>query len=72
MNTLREALTQKVETVDFRGNNVGGDRKANVRLQPRSVVVPFRLEARVGTVESRCEDLEKRHWKKVWRSMVED
>jgi hypothetical protein len=30
------------------------------------------LKATVRTIDSRRDDLERMHWKKIWRSMVED
>jgi hypothetical protein len=30
------------------------------------------LKATIRTIDSRRDDLERTHWKKIWRSMVED
>ena len=72
MNTLLETPDQETETVERRYDDVGGARKACriPRNQDRSEL--RRLKATVRTIDSRGDDLEQKHWKKVWRSTVED
>jgi hypothetical protein len=72
MNTLLEAPAHEAETVDLRPDDVGVVRKAN-GSPPNQGRSEWRwLKATVRTIDSRRDDLERTHWKKIWRSTVED
>ncbi len=72
MNTLLEAPAHEAETVDLRHDDVGVARKAcRISLNQGRSELRW-LKATVRTIDSRRDDLERMHWKKVWRSMVED
>jgi len=72
MNTLLEAPAHEAETVERRHDDVGVARKACriSRDQGRSDL--HWLKATVRTIDSRSDALDQKHWKKVWRSMVEN
>lgn len=72
MNTLLEVPAQEAETVDLRRDDGGGFRKTNGRPPDQGRSELRWLKAIVRTIDLRREDLERTHWKKVWRSMVED
>jgi hypothetical protein len=72
MNTLLKATAQEIETDYRRHDNTKGDRNAKASLRNQGIVVPLWLKARARTIGLGREDLERSHWKKVWRSMDED
>ena len=72
MNTLLEAPAPEAETVEHGHDDAGAAGKTCriSRNQGRSEL--RRLKATVRAIASRCDDIERTHWKKVWLSMVED
>ena len=72
MNTLLEAPAHEAETVDFRHDDVGVVRKANKSPLNQGRSGLRWLKATVRTINSRRDDLERTHWKKIGRSMVGD
>jgi hypothetical protein len=72
MNTLLEAPAHEAETADLRHDGAGVIRKAN-GSPPNHACSGLRwLKATVQTIDSRRDRLERKRWKKVWRSMGED
>jgi hypothetical protein len=71
MNTRLEALAREAGTVGLRHDAVGIVRKAcRISLnQGRSGL--HWLKVTIRTVDSRRDDLERMHWKKVWRSLFD-
>lgn len=61
----------RAETVDIRHTHVGAVWKANGSPPGQSRSERW-LKAAVRTIDSRRDDFERTHWKKVWRSMAED
>jgi hypothetical protein len=72
MNTLLEAPAHEAETVDLRPGDVGVVRKANGSPPNQGRSELRWLKATVRTIDSRRDNLERTHWKKIWRSTVED
>jgi len=72
MNTRFEAPVREAETVADCCEPVGVDRKANRRPSNQGRFKSLWLKAAVRTLEFRRDGLERMHWRKVWRSMVED
>ena len=72
MNTLLEAPAHETETVDLRRDDVGVVRKAKGSPPNQGRFKLRWLKAVVRTIDSRRDDLERTHWKKVWRSMFAD
>ena len=72
MNTLLEAPAHEAETVDPRDDDAGVVRKANGSPPNQGRSELRWLKAIVRTIDSRRDNLERMHWKKVWRSMVKD
>lgn len=72
MNTLFAAPAREAEVVDLRRNDVGAARKANGTPPQQRRSGPRWLKVIVRRIDSRRDALVRAHWKKVWRSMVED
>jgi len=72
MNTLLEAPAYEAEAVDLGRDHVGAVRKANRSPLNQGRPELRWLKAAGRTIDSRRDRLERNHWKKVWRSMVED
>jgi len=72
MNTLLEAPAHEAETAGLRHDDAGVVRKAKGSPTNQGRSELRWLKAIVRTIDSRRDDLERMHWKKVWRSMVED
>jgi hypothetical protein len=70
--TRLEAPADKVETVDVVDNDIEVIRKAIGSPPDQDSPVPLWLKARARTVNFRHHELAQTHWKKVWRSMVEE
>jgi hypothetical protein len=71
MNALLEAPAHKPETVDLCHDDAGVAGKANrISLNPDSPA-PLWLKARAQTIGFRHGELERTHWRKVWRAMFE-
>jgi hypothetical protein len=71
MNALLEAPAHEPEAVDLRRDDAGVAGKANrISLNPGSPA-PLWLKARAQTIGFRHGDLERTHWRKVWRAMFE-
>ena len=72
MNPLLETPSDQAETVGLRHDDGGGARKTGrITLNRGSPVLRW-LEAAAQTIDFRLDDLERTHWKKVWRSMLDD
>jgi hypothetical protein len=71
MKTLPEAPAYEAETVDLHHGD-GGVRKTNGSPPHKGRGGLRWLTAPVRTIDSRRDALERKHWKKVWRSMGED
>lgn len=72
MNLLLETPALETATIDL-----GRDRVRGARRTTGSPPHPGRsglrgLRATVRTKDARRDDLERTHWRKVWRSMQED
>lgn len=72
MNTLLEAPAHEAETAGLRPDDAGVVRKANGSPPNQGRSELRWLKATIRTIDSRRDDLERTHWKKIWRSMVED
>jgi hypothetical protein len=72
MNTLLEAPADEGEAVDLRHDAAGVVRKANGSPPSQGRSESRWLKATIRAIDSRRDALERMHWKKVWRSMVED
>jgi len=72
MNTLLEAPARETERVDLRHDGVGVAWNAFRIFLNQGSPAPLWLKARARTIGFRRDDLERTHWKKVWRSMVVD
>jgi hypothetical protein len=72
LHTRLEAPAHKVETAVRDHDDIPVVRKAKGNLPDQDSPVPLWLKARARTVNFRHHDLTRTHWKKVWRSMVED
>jgi len=72
MNALLEARSHDAEKVDLCRDDIGGFRKANGSPPNQDRSELRWLKAIVRTIDARRDGLERMHWKKVWRSMVED
>jgi hypothetical protein len=71
MNTLLEAPAHEPETVGLCHDDDGVAGQANpISLNPDSPA-PLWLKARAQTIGFGRGDLERTHWRKVWRAMVE-
>jgi hypothetical protein len=72
MNTLLKAPAGEAEAVDLCQDDVGVVRKVNGSSpdQGRSELGWLKASARM--LDCRRDALERGHWRKVWRSMVED
>jgi hypothetical protein len=72
MNTLLEARSRKAETVGLCPDDPGAFQKANGGPPTQGDSERRWLRATVRTADSRRDDLQRTHWKKVWRSIDED
>jgi len=72
MNPLLEIPAHVARTVDLCRDGVGLARKANGSPPNQGRSRPRWLKATFRAIDSRRDALERMHWKKVWRSMVED
>ncbi len=72
MNNLLEASARETERVDLRHDGVGVAWNAFRIFLSRGSPAPLWLKARTRTIDFRRDDLERTHWKKVSRSMVQD
>jgi hypothetical protein len=72
VNTLFETPDHQTETFDHRCEQEGMVRKANNRVPNQGRSRLRWLKAAVRNIDSRRDALERMHWQKVWRSMVED
>ena len=72
MNIRLGVPAYKTEMVDLRHDHVGVVRKANGSPANHGRSGLSWLEATARTIDFRRDDLERTHWKKVWRSMVVD
>jgi hypothetical protein len=71
MNALLEAPSNQAETVGLRHDDDGVARKTcRISLNQGSPVLRW-LEATAQTIDFELDDLERTHWKKVWRSMLD-
>ena len=72
MNTLFEAPAHEAETFDLHRQEVGVARKSNGSPPQHGFSKLRGLNVTVRSIDSRCDDLEQKHWKKVWRFMQND
>ena len=72
MNMLLEARSHGDGTLDLRHDDVGVVGKANGSPSKEARSELRWLKVTVRTIDARRDDLMLTHWKKVWRSMVED
>jgi hypothetical protein len=72
MNALPDTLAPEAETVDLCRDDFAVARKAKGSSPDQGWPKLRWSKATVRTIDSRRDDLERTHWKKVWRSMVED
>lgn len=72
MNTLFKSHFHKAEIAGLHRENVWFVRNTNGSTPDQSLSRLRWLKATFRTIESRRDDLERAHWKKVWRSMFED
>lgn len=72
MNDLLEICSNRSETVDLCNDDFAVVQKANGSPANKSRSWTRWLKATVQTIDSRRDELERTHWKKVWRSMVEE
>ena len=72
MNTLFETSDHEAETFDHRCEQAEMVWKATSRLPNQGRSKLRWLKAVVRTIDSRRDALQRMHWRKVWRSMVED
>ncbi len=72
MNALLKAPAHEAKTVDLRHDGVGVAWNAFRIFLNRGRPAPLWLKARARTLGFRRDDLERTHWKQVWRSMVVD
>jgi hypothetical protein len=71
MNLLLEAPSSQAETAGLRHDDAGVARKAcRISLDQGRSVVRW-LEATARTIDFGRDDIERTHWKKVWRSMLD-
>jgi hypothetical protein len=71
MNPLPKIRSDKAETSDPSHGNTGA---ANIEYQNslnQGSLTPLWMKARARMIGFRRDDLERMHWKKVWRSMFE-
>lgn len=72
MDTPFEAPARETETVDFRRDDVGVAWNVFRIFLNQGSPAPLWLKARARAIGFRRDDLERTHWRKVWRSMVVD
>lgn len=72
MNPVLEVTAHKTETNALRRTGNESMRQTRENLPPRGGPLPLWLKARAQTLGLRRDDLVRMHWRKVWRSMVED
>jgi len=72
VNTLLEFLTHEAGMAGLRRDCAGAARNANGSSPHRTGPVPLWLKARARAAGFRQQELERTHWKKVWRLMFED
>lgn len=70
MNLRLDAPAPEAVTNAFRRSG-GSVRQANGNSPNRGEPLPLWLKARARTLGIRRGDLERMHWRKVWRFMVE-
>jgi hypothetical protein len=72
MNALLEFLTHETGMDGLRRDRAGAGRNANESPPHPAGPVPLWLKARARAAGFRQQELERTHWKKVWRLMFED
>lgn len=72
MNNLRDTRAHESKTAELRREPVRIVRKANGSLPDQGRPTLRWLDVTVRTIDSRRDNLELTHWKKVWRSVTED
>ncbi len=72
MNTRLDAPARETERVDLRPGDAEVAWNAFRIFLNRGSPVPLWLKARAWTIGFRRDDLERRHWKKLSRSMAVD
>ena len=72
MNTLLEAPAHEAETVDRRRDTAGVAGNAFRISLNQGSPAPLWQRARNRTIGFRHDDLVRTHWRKVWRSMLDD
>jgi hypothetical protein len=72
MNTVLESPAPEAEAIALHHDDVGDVGKAIGIPANQSRLGTRWLKTTVRTIDFRCDDLERTHWKKVWRSMQED
>ena len=72
MNSVLETPAHEDAMAGFHRDDVGVVRKANGSFSKQGRSELRWLNATVPSVETRGDDLEMTHWKKVWRSTAED
>jgi hypothetical protein len=72
MNPVLEFLTHETGMAGLRRDRVGAVWNANGSSPHQAGPVPLWLQARARAAGFRQQELERTHWKKVWRLMFED
>jgi len=72
MNNFSETPAREVETVDLSRDGGGVIRKINEIYANQGCSAPLWLKTRSRLIGFRRHELERTHWKKVWRSMFEN
>jgi hypothetical protein len=72
MNNLLDTRGRESKTANLQREAVRIIRKANGIIPNQGCSKLRWLDVTVRTIDSRRDDLELTHWKKVWRSVVED
>jgi hypothetical protein len=72
MNDLLEICSDRSKAVDLCNDDFAVVRKANGSPAHKGRSWTRWLKATVQPIDSRRDELERTHWKKVWRSMVEE
>jgi hypothetical protein len=72
MNTLLEAPSLDIEPLDPNCANAGRARKTDRISLHRGDSRPFRQEAGERMFDYRRAALERTHWRKMWRSALDD